>query len=62
MESIITQLAKYLILIIMILFTFQCFNIFKKRDIEDKQHVLRKQIILILLFNLVSYGILYIVL
>lgn len=60
MESIITQLAKYLILIIMILFTFQCFNIFKKRDIEDKQHVLRKQIILILLFNLVSYGILYI--
>lgn len=60
MESIITQLAKYLIIIIMVLFTFQCFNIFKKHKKEEKQHVLRKQIILILLFNLVSYAVLYI--
>ena len=59
METIITELSRYLIIILMILFTFQCFTIFRKRRPEDKQHVLRKQIILMLLLNFVSFAILY---
>ncbi len=59
METIITELSRYLIIIIMILFTFQCFTIFRKHRIEDKKHVLRKQIILMLLLNFVSFAVLY---
>lgn len=43
----------------MILFTFQCFTIFRKRRLDDKQHVLRKQIILMLLMNFVAFAVLY---
>ncbi len=59
METIITELSRYLIIILMILFTFQCFTIFQKRRPEDKKHVLRKQIVLMLLLNFVSFAILY---
>lgn len=43
----------------MILFTFQCFNIFRKDDIYEKRYVLRKQIVLLLFINLVSFGLLF---
>lgn len=56
MEHIITELSKYLIIIVMILFTFQCFTIFGKHDLEDKRQVLRKQIVLMLFLNVVAYG------
>ncbi|NCB92153.1 MAG: FtsW/RodA/SpoVE family cell cycle protein [Clostridia bacterium] len=59
MENIITELSKYLIIILMILFTFQCFTIFKKHSLEDKRHVLRKQIVLMLFMNFVAYAVLY---
>lgn len=59
MEHIITELSKYLIIIVMILFTFQCFTIFGKHDLEGKRQVLRKQIVLMLFLNVVAYGVLY---
>lgn len=59
METVITELSKYLIIILMILFTFQCFTIFRKHDLEDKRHVLRKQIFLMLFMNFIAYAILY---
>ncbi len=59
METIITELSKYLIIILMVLFTFQCFTIFRKRRVEDKERVLRKQIVLMLLLNLVSFAVLF---
>lgn len=59
MENVITELSKYLIIILMILYTFQCFTIFRKKDIEDKKHVLVKQIVLMLFLNLVCYAVLF---
>ena len=59
MEHIITELSKYLIILLMMLFTFQCFTIFRKHDLEDKYQVLRKQIVLMLFMNFVAYGVLY---
>lgn len=59
MENVITELSKYLIIILMILYTFQCFTIFRKKDIEDKKHVLVKQIVLMLFMNLTCYAVLY---
>lgn len=59
METVISELAKYLIIILMILYTFQCFTIFRKHDLEDKRQVLRKQIVLMLFMNFVAYAVLY---
>ena len=44
----------------MVLFTFQCFTIFRKHDLEDKYQVLRRQIILMLFMNFIAYALLYI--
>lgn len=60
METIITEVSKYLIIFLMMLFTFQCFTIFRKHDLEDKRSVLRNQIILILFMNFIAYAVLYI--
>lgn len=43
----------------MVLYSFQCFTIFRKHDMEDQYHVLRKQIFLMLLMNFVGYAVLY---
>ena len=59
METVISELSKYLIIILMILYTFQCFTIFRKHDLEDKRQVLRKQIVLMLFMNFVAYAVLY---
>ncbi len=59
MINIIVELSKYLIIILMTLFTFQCFRIFKKKDEDDKKYVLRKQVILILFLNLVAFLVMY---
>ena len=59
MENVITELSKYLIIMLMILYTFQCFTIFRKKDIEDKKHVLVKQIVLMLFMNLACYAVLF---
>ena len=44
----------------MVLFTFQCFTIFRKHDQEDKYQVLRRQIILMLFMNFIAYAVLFI--
>ena len=48
MENVITEVSKYLIILLMMIYTFSCFTVFRKRDIEDQKNVLRRQIVLIL--------------
>ena len=60
MKTVITEISKYLIIFTMIIFTFQCFTIFRKHDQEDKNQVLRRQIILMLFMNFIAYAVLYI--
>ncbi|MCI6997780.1 MAG: FtsW/RodA/SpoVE family cell cycle protein [Eubacterium sp.] len=59
MKTVITEISKYLIIFTMIIFTFQCFTIFRKHDQEDKNQVLRRQIILMLFMNFIAYAVLY---
>ncbi len=59
MINIIVELSKYLIVILMTLFTFQCFTVFKKSDEEDRKYVLRKQIILLLFIDTAAYLVMY---
>lgn len=55
MLNIIIQLSKYLMIILAILYTFQCFTIFKRRSEKKKKKVLRKQFTLILLILTIGY-------
>lgn len=55
MFNILIQLSKYLMIILAILYTFQCFTVFKRKSEAKKKKVLRKQFTLILLFLTVGY-------
>ena len=59
MENVITEVSKYLIILLMMIYTFSCFTVFRKRDIEDQRNVLRRQIVLMLFMNLVAYTVLF---
>lgn len=37
MENVITEVSKYLIILLMMIYTFSCFTVFRKRDIEDQK-------------------------
>ncbi len=60
MLNIIIQLSKYLIVILMVLFTFQCFNVFRKHSEYTKKRVLQKQAVIIVLLNITAFIILFI--
>ncbi len=55
MFNIIIQLSKYLMIILIILYSFQCFTIFKKRSEEKQKKILRKQFTLIMILLCVGY-------
>ena len=55
MFNIIIQLSKYLMIILMILYSLQCFTVFKRRSEEKKKKILRKQFTMIILFVTIGY-------
>lgn len=59
MINIIVELSKYLIIILMTLYTFQCFNVFRKVDEEDRKFVLMKQVVLILFLDTTAFLVMY---
>lgn len=48
MISIIVTLTKYMLILLMIIYTFQCFTVFSKKKEKTRRRVLRRQITLIL--------------
>ncbi|MDD3339982.1 MAG: FtsW/RodA/SpoVE family cell cycle protein [Lachnospiraceae bacterium] len=59
MLNIIVELSKYLLLILIILYAFQCFTVFKRRTEEKKKKVLYKQFTMILLLEGCGFLILF---
>lgn len=59
MINIITEISKYLIIILIIMYTYLCFNIFAYHDIERKQSMLRSQNVFMFLFHLTAFMVLY---
>lgn len=59
MFNIFAQLSKYLMIILVILYTFQCFTVFKRRSEQKKKKILRKQFSLIVLFVTVGYLVIF---
>ena len=59
MVNIIVELSKYLIIILIIMYTYLCFTIFGYHDMQKKQDMLRRQNILMFLFHLIAFLVLY---
>ena len=61
MINVIIELSKYLILTLMILYTFQCFHMFRYTDEQEKRHLLRKQIMLTFFMNFTAFLNIYLI-
>ena len=59
MAAVVSQIAKYVLLILMLLFTVETFMVLRKQSEESRRRIMRKQIGLMVLFNIVSYGVIF---
>lgn len=59
MVNIIVELSKYLIILLIIMYTYLCFTIFGYHDMHKKQSMLRRQNIFMFLFHLTAFLVLY---
>lgn len=59
MINIIVELSKYLIITIIIMYTYLCFHIFGYQNAERKQRMLRKQNTLMFLLQAIAFMVLY---
>ena len=58
MLNIIVEISKYLILLIMILYTLESFWVFRYEENYDQRYVLRNQLLLIIFLNFTAFLIL----
>ncbi len=61
MIKIIIEVSKYLLLLIMVFFTIETFMVLFDRSSEARARIMRKQIVLMLLFNFLAYLVMYLV-
>lgn len=59
MVNIIVEVSKYLIILLMAIYTFSCFSIFTKEYEEDEKSVLIRQNVVMFLMQFLSYMVLY---
>ncbi len=61
MVKIVIEVSKYLLLMIMVLFTLETFMVLKYKSREARARIMRKQIVLMLFFNFLAYVVMYLV-
>jgi len=59
MVNIIVELSKYVIILLMSIYTFSCFSVFAKVYEEDKKGILIRQNVLMFLMQFTAYGVMY---
>ena len=47
MINVIVELSKYVILTLMVVYTFHCFYMVRRQDEDEKNEALRQQLVLI---------------
>lgn len=55
MRTIITEISKYLLLALMVLFTIDTYMVLRKRDEVSRRRIMRSQIGLMVLFNITAF-------
>ena len=59
MLNIIIELSKYLLLVLILLYTFESFTVFRYEDDYDKRYILRKQLLLIVFIDFTAFLVLF---
>lgn len=59
MINVIVELSKYVILTLMVVYTFHCFYMVRRQDEEEKNELLRKQLILIFFMDFTAFLVIY---
>ncbi|HIZ23680.1 MAG TPA: FtsW/RodA/SpoVE family cell cycle protein [Candidatus Blautia faecigallinarum] len=59
MINVIVELSKYTILTLMIVYTFHCFYMVRRQDEEEKNELLRKQLMLIFFMDFNAFLVIY---
>lgn len=61
MVKIVVEASKYLLLLIMVLFTLETFMVLRYKSRAVRDRIMRKQIVLMLFFNFLAYVVMYLV-
>lgn len=61
MVNVIAELSKYVILVLMLLYTFECFHVLHLEDMEDKKMILLKQMMLIFFMDSIAFTVIYLI-
>ncbi|MBO5521162.1 MAG: FtsW/RodA/SpoVE family cell cycle protein [Eubacterium sp.] len=61
MVNIIVQVSKYVLLALMVFFTIETYMVLQRRDDRSRRRIMRKQILLMVLFNMTAYGVMFVV-
>ncbi|MCF0146204.1 MAG: FtsW/RodA/SpoVE family cell cycle protein, partial [Eubacterium sp.] len=59
MINIIVEISKYVLLFLMVFFTIKTFMVLQRRDSESRKRIIRSQIVLMVLFNIVVYAVMF---
>ena len=59
MINVITELSKYVILTLMIVYTFQCFYMVWRQDEEEKKELLQQQLTMIFFIDFTAFLVIY---
>lgn len=59
MTNVITELSKYVILTLMVIYTFHCFYMVYLQSQEERNNLLNQQLILIIFMNLTAFAVLF---
>ena len=59
MINVIVELSKYIILTLMIVYTFHCFYTVRQPDEEERNELLRQQLILIFFIDFTAFLVIY---
>lgn len=59
MENVIVELSKYLLLLLMLLFTLESFLVLKKKSENARLNIMRKQIIVMLVFDFLAFFVMF---
>lgn len=61
MVNVIAELSKYVILTLMLWYTFECFHVLRLEDAEDRKLMLLRQLILIFFMDFVAFAVIYLI-
>ena len=59
MVNIIVELSKYVIILLITMYTYFCFSIFGYQDPDKKQYLLRRQNVLMFMMHIVAFLVMY---